>query len=39
MELILDKSKELMSLYENISENSDITIDKTLQNIMLLHKN
>jgi hypothetical protein len=39
MELILDKSKELMSLYENMSENSDTTIDKTLRNIMLLHKN
>jgi hypothetical protein len=39
MELILDKSKELMSLCKNMSENSNTTIDRPLQNITLLHKN
>jgi hypothetical protein len=39
MELIIDKSKELMSLYKNMDKSNNITIDKTLQNIMLLHKN
>lgn len=38
MEIILNKTKELMSLYENMIDEDDIVEDKKLQTIMELHK-